>query len=1067
MMKLLQLKIALFSLALCFEVSAQQRVITGKVISEEDRQGLPGATILVKGTTIGTTTDLEGNYSMSVPEGSNVLIYSFIGLKTMEESIGNRSIINVTLIIDASQLSEVVVTALGISREKASLGYAVQSVDAERLADTRETNIVNAMQGKIAGVQIQGTPGAIGGSSRITIRGANSFLGENQPLFVVDGMPINNVNYSSTGQQSGFGGGAYDYGNAASDINPADIASMDVLKGAAATALYGTRGANGVILITTKSGGRKGGIGVEVNSTTTFESPIALIPHQQLYGGGDIANTDSGFVEFTENGQSFLAPIYAKDGSWGPRYDPNIGVRHWDSWDADSPTYGETRPWVAPANGYENFFETGVTKQNSFAVNGSNDVGSFRLSYTNLDQQGVIPNSNLSRNTISLNTSYKISDRLTASVAGSFVLQNADGRNATGYNNANPMQGFTQWWQTQLDVDRLQSDQFLDGRQQTWNPIGPVIDPATGQLLSFNHRPRFFDNPYWVRNNYLQEDSRDRFFGNFNLNYKIIDGLSFNVRAMRDGFTFRSREGIPQGGITQSRYSETVRTFAETNLEAKLLYDKRLSEKFSFNAMLGGNLMSQSNTANNINTVGGLALDGFFNIANSVGAAQVITNEQERAINSVFATTSVGFMDMLYVDLSLRGDWSSTLPAENNNYWYPSVSSSFVFTELEALRNSFLSFGKVRVGYGQAANDAAPYQLRNVYGNLVPNFGDFPRYTVPLSNPNANLRPERTNEIEFGIEFGILKDRLSFDVSYYDRTTVDQIFNVPSSASTGFTSRVLNAGSMRNHGIEVMVNARPVVRGDFAWDLMVNFATFNNEVVELAPGVENIIAGTTWAADVRVQEGFPYMSLFGQDFRRNDAGQVIVGSNGFPLVNSNREFLGSTIADFAGGIRNGFTYKGLELSVLVDYQGGGIIHSTSLQWSKYSGMDPVTVENNVRETGLIVPGVTETGEPNTVNISPQAYYQTIWSVASPNVFDASFIKLREVSLGYSLPNSLISRLPVRDVRFRLFGRNLAILQSNLPYLDPQGVNGAGNIQGLENAQVPTTRSLGFDISFKF
>ncbi|EON76453.1 TonB-dependent receptor [Lunatimonas lonarensis] len=1061
----------LFTLFFSFLVQlsfAQAVEVRGTIISSEGNEPIPGASVLVKGTTVGSVSDMDGNYTINVPSGSNVLVFSFIGLASQEVEIGGRSIINVTMDPEVSALSEVVVTALGISRERASLGYAVQSVDGERLADTRETNIVNALQGQIAGVQIQGTPGAIGGSSRITIRGVNSFLGENQPLFVVDGMPINNANYATADQQRGFGGGAYDYGNAASDINPEDIASMEVLKGAAATALYGTRGSNGVILITTKSGGTaKRGIGVEVNSTTTFENPIALMPHQQLYGGGDIADTESGFVEFFENGQKFLAPIYAKDGAWGPRYDPNVRVRHWDSWDVDSPTYGETRPWVAPANPYERFFETGVTRQNNLAVSGSNDVGSFRLSYTNLDQAGVIPNSNLSRNTISFNTSYKVTDRLTASAAGSMVIQKADGRNATGYNNANPMQGFTQWWQTQLDVERLKNDRFLDGRQQTWNPIGPVIDPETGQLLSFNHRPRFFDNPYWVRRNYLQEDTRDRFFGNFNLNYKIMDGLSFNFRAMRDGFTFRSREGIPQGGITQSRYREEVRTFAETNLEATLLYDKRLNDKFSLNAMLGGNLMNQLNTRNTINTVGGLALDGFFNIANSVNAAQVITNEQERAINSVFATTSVGFMDMVYVDLALRGDWSSTLPVDNNNYWYPSVSSSFIFTELEALRNSFLSFGKVRVGYGQAANDASPYQLQNVYSNVVPNFGSFPRYTVPLGSPNANLRPERTNEIEFGVEFAVLNNRLSFDVSYYDRTTVDQIFNVPSSASTGFTSRILNAGSMRNHGIEVTMNATPVVKGDFSWDLMVNFATFNNEVVELAPGVQNIIAGTTWAADVRIQEGFPYMSLFGQDFRRNDAGQVIVGANGFPIANSNREFLGSTIADFAGGVRNSFRYKGLELGVLVDYQGGGIIHSTSLQWSKYSGMDPVTVENNVRETGMIVPGVTESGEPNTVVISPQAYYQTIWSVASPNVFDGSFIKLRELSLSYALPNRVISKLPVRDVRLRTFGRNLAILHSNLPYLDPQGVNGAGNVQGLENAQVPTTRSIGFDLSFKF
>jgi TonB-dependent SusC/RagA subfamily outer membrane receptor len=362
MRKALLFVYALFTMFLSYGVSAQQRNVTGKVTSDEDGLGLPGASILVKGTTMGTTTDLDGNYSVNIPAGSNVLVFSFIGFTSQEIEIGGRSIINVTLNSDERSMDEVVVTALGVTREKASLGYAVQSVDGERLADTRETNIVNALQGQIAGVQIQGTPGAIGGSSRITIRGANSFLGENQPLFVVDGMPINNVNYSSTAQQSGFGGGAYDYGNAASDINPEDIASMQVLKGAAATALYGTRGSNGVILITTKTGGRKKGIGVEVNSTTTFERPIALMPHQQLYGGGDIANTNSGFVEFIENGQSFLAPIYAKDGSWGPRFDPNVNVRHWDSWDPNSPNYGETRPWIAPTNGYENFFDTGPSK---------------------------------------------------------------------------------------------------------------------------------------------------------------------------------------------------------------------------------------------------------------------------------------------------------------------------------------------------------------------------------------------------------------------------------------------------------------------------------------------------------------------------------------------------------------------------------------------------------------------------------------------------------------------------------------------------------------------------------
>lgn len=1044
---------------------AQDRTVSGTVVDEDGP--LPGVNVIVKGSTLGTTTDLDGNYKLSVPSDAEALVFTYIGFEKMEVAIGSKSVIDVTLQPDVQQLGEVVVTALGVSREKRSIGYSTQSVDGEKLAESRETNIVNSLQGAVAGVQIQGTQGAMGGSSRITIRGANSFLGENQPLFVVDGMPINNDNYASAAQQEGFGGGSYDYGNAASDINPNDIESMEVLKGAAATALYGTRGSNGVILITTKSASRKKGLGVSVNSSATFENPLALMEHQQRYGGGAIdPNSASGFVEFEEDGTTYLAPIYSKDGAWGPKYDPSINVRHWDSWDRDAANYGETRPWVAPENQYEEFFETGVTLTNSVAVSGANDEGDFRLSYTNLDQKGMMPNSELGRNTVSFNSSYNLTDKLNVSAAGSLIKQDAAGRNATGYANANPMQGFYQWWQTQLDFDRLKDDEFTDGRQQTWNPIGPEI--AGGQLLGFNANPRFFDNPYWVRNNYLQEDTRDRFFGNFNLNYELTEGLSVNLKAMRDGFTFRSREGVPVGGINQPSYNEVTRTFNETNLEGKILYDTQFNEDITLNAMVGGNLMSQGRTFNRIATVGGLVLPNFYNIANSAGSPQINTDFENRAINSVFTTASLGLFYTVYVDLALRGDWSSTLPEENNNYWYPSVSTSFVFSELDALAdNSVISFGKLRAGYGQAANDASPYQLRNVYSNVVPNFGSFPRYTVPNSRRNPGLLPEITNEFEVGLEMNFLNNRVGFDVSYYDRTTVNQIFNVPSSSATGFTSRLLNAGSMRNSGFEVMLNATPIESGDFRWDMNLNFATFNNEVVELAEDVNNIIAGSTWAADVRVQEGFPYMSLFGQTFQTDEDGNTIVGANGIPLANQDREFLGSTIADFAGGFRNTFTYKNFSVGALIDFQGGGVIHSTSLQWSKYSGMDPETARGNIREEGLIVDGVTETGETNTTAVDPQTYYQSIWTVAGPNVFDASFVKLREVTVGYNIPNSVFGNLAIKDARISFLGRNLAILFSNLPYLDPQGVNGAGNIQGLENAQVPTSRSLGFDLSFKF
>lgn len=1060
-MKRILLLTTLFFMAITCLIA--QRTVSGKV-TDDSGQGLPGVNVLIKGTTTGAQTDLDGNYRLSVDENAT-LVFSYVGFETQEVVVGSRSTIDVTM-GGATELQEVVVTALGVSRDKRSVGYSVQQVDSEELSQAKEPNIVNALQGQVAGVQIQGSPGTLGGSSRITIRGSNSFLGENQPLFVVDGMPINNDNYASNSQQSGFGGGAYDYGNAASDINPDDIASMSVLKGASATALYGSRGANGVILITTKSGSKAKGLGVDVSSGVTFEKAQNLIEHQTRYGGGAILSTPSGFNEFTENGTTYYAPVYSKDGAWGPKYDPNMMVRHWDSWDPQSPNYGETRPWVAPSNDYSEFFETGVTMQNSVAISKGNQDGSFRLSYTNLDQSGTMPNSNLQRNTFSINTQYNITDKLNVSGAGSLVKQNASGRNATGYSNSNPMQGFTQWWQTQLDVTRLQNYKRLDGSQYTWNPTG-IATNTDGSLQSFDPAPYFFDNPYWVRNEFLQEDTRDRFFGNIAASYEIIEGLRVSVKAMTDGFTFKSKEGIPNGGVDQSFYSETTRTFSESNYEAKVTYEKNINEAISINAMVGGNLMHQQRKRITGSTNGGLALDGFFNVANGIGSPIITTNEQEKKINSIFAQTSIGIYSTVFVDLTVRNDWSSTLPTSNNSYFYPAATTSFVFTELPALQgNEILSFGKLRVGYGFAGNDTDPYRLANVYSPVQPNFGNNPRYTVPNSRNNPNLVNELTKEFEFGVELNFFQNRAGLDISYYDRTTEEQIFSVASSSTTGYTSRVVNAGTMKNSGLEISLRGTPVQSGDFRWDVNFNLATYNNEVVDLAEGVDNIVVGSTWAADVRLQKGQPYMSIYGQDFERNEAGQIIVGSNGIPKIEADRKFLGSAIADFTGGLRNSFSYKGISASALIDFQSGGAMHSTSLQWAAYSGMSPKTAEGNIREEGMIINGVTESGEPNTVAVDPQVYYQTVWNVAAPNVYSASFIKLREVRIGYTLPNSVLGNLPFRDVSFAVLGRNLGILYSEIPYLDPQAINGTGNNQGLENAQVPTTRSIGFNLSFK-
>lgn len=1077
-------------------IATAQRTVSG-VVTDTGGEALIGANVLVPNSTVGTVTDIDGSFALEVPEGTTNLEVSYTGYGTKLIDIMGQDYLTVAL-AEGELLDEVVVTALGISRDEKSIGYAVQEIGGAALEQSKETNIVNALQGQVAGVQIQGSPSTIGGSSRITIRGANSFLGNNQPLFVVDGVPIDNSSFATNRQQRGFSTGeagqAYDYGSTVQDIDPGSIEKMTVLKGAAATAIYGQRGANGVILITTKSGGDTKGFGIDVNSSATWDNATNFIPVQTAYGGGASADSESGFNEFIQDGVKYYAPAYEKDGSWGPKYDPNRQVRHWDSWDPNSPNYKETRPWVAPANDYTAFFDTGLTLNNGVSLSGSNEQGSFRLGYNNTDQKGVMPNSKLAKNAININSMYKIHEKVKVGLSANYVNTKVNNRNVTGYNNANPMQAFTQWWQAQLDVERLKNAQKrFDGTQYTWNPKGITKDAETGELISFNSAPTYFDNPHWVRNNYKQADERNRVFGKAYVTVDLAEGLSATGQFGTDFYNFSLTDGVPKQSISQSYYGETERKFQENNMELRLNYQKTF-DNISFSAMVGGNQMRQSKRATLVNTVGGLNLPGFFSLSNSVEPIVYRSGDggndyYKKGINSLFGTASIGYNNWLYLDLAARNDWSSTLPKENNSYFYPSISLSAMLTELPMFSNiGALSFAKVRASYAQAGNDADPYSLVSTYDPFTTTIQGAAGYGLPNSSPNPNLKPELTSEVEFGVDLRFFGNRVGLDVAYFDRTTRDQIFNVPSSAATGFTSRTLNAGAMRNWGVEMALNLVPVRTNDFQWDLGFNVYKQNNKVVELlkdANGksvVESINLGGTWAADLRIAEGLPYMAIFGQDYIRQNyeedaegniiknEGDIVVDENGFYKFTSKRVYLGSALADWTGGIRSGFSYKGLTLSGLLDWQIGGSIHSTSLQWSKYSGMHPETVEFNgesdVRANGMVLPGVKEDGTPNDIKVSPKTYYQTYWRRAAPNVYDASYMKLRELRLDYALPTSIVGGMNIRGVTVGVFGRNLAILASNLPYLDPQGITGSGNVQGLENAQVPSVRSVGVNLKLK-
>lgn len=1061
----------LLGVLLCTTVMFAQRTITG-VVADDNGEALIGATILLEGSTIGTVTDFDGSYSLDVPTEGGNLVFTYTGYTTKTIPIEASNIIDVVL-QEGVALQEVVVTGLGISREKKSLGYAVQELDGDDIANTKEVNIVNSLQGKIAGVQIQGTNSSMGGSSRITIRGSNSFLGDNQPLFIIDGVPIVNQGFSDNSQQTGFGGAdAYDYGNTAQDIDPNSIKSMSVLKGAAATAIYGQRGANGVILITTKDGrGQKKGIGVEINSSVAINNVANLLPHQQEYGGGAInSGTSHGFNEVIQDGTTYLYPAYSKDGSWGPKYDPSVLVRHWDSWDPNSSEYKVTRPWVAPNSGYEDYFETGVSLNNSISLTGANDKGSFRLGYSNLNETGTFPEARQERNSLSFNSRYELHERVKVGISGNYIRTDAENRNATGYNNGNPMQAFTQWWQTQLDLDRLKNAYRSDGTQATWNAVGPQLD-ADGNLLSFTSRPNFFDNPYWVRENYLQEDVRNRFFGNANVEVELAKGLVLGGRFGTDFYQFSLQQGIPNASVETGFYTEIERRFQETNLEATLRYNTNFG-KVSMNALVGGNSMRQLFRRIRAETTGGLSLDEFYNIQNSAGVPNVNTFERQKGINSLFGTLSFGWDNWAYLDLTARNDISSTLPEDNNSYFYPSASLSFVITDMPFIENlNVISFAKVRVSYAQVGLDAQEYGLVDVFSPETPNFGSEPRFKVPQGQNNPILKPELTNEFEIGADLQFLKGRIALDMAYFDRTSKDQIFSVPSSPTTGYTSRLLNAGEMRNWGFELQLNGTPIQTKDFAWNIGVNLFRQNNEVVELAEGVENIARGSTWAADLRIAKGLPYMAIFGNDYTYHENGERLVNDQGEYIFSDSRVYLGSAIADWTGGFNTSFNYKGITASALFDFQVGGSIHSTSLQWAKYSGMHPETVsfngEDDIRANGLLLPGVTADGTPNTQRIDPQAYYQTYWNRAAPNLYKADFLKLREVRLGYNIPAKLFKGTFINGINVSLFGRNLAVLSADLPYLDPQVITGPGNDQGLENAQIPPVRTFGANVNIKF
>lgn len=1076
----------LFLLMLFFStVIAQERTVTGTVRGGEDNLPLPGVSIRVKGTTVGTQSGPNGQFSVQVSVNRPVLTFSYIGYISRDVTVSSTAALNVVLQPDQNQLGEVVVTALGVQRSKNELPYAAQQVGGEEVTRNRGNNFVNSLSGKVAGLDIrQGN--SLGGSTNVIIRGYKSITGNNQALYVIDGVPVGNIT-SNTGttntNDAQMGRGGYDYGNPVSDINPDDIQSVNVLKGAAATALYGSRAANGVILITTKKG-RMNATSVVVNSGVTFGTidKETFVKYQKRYGAGysryDYESPDGRFLyrDVNGDGQNDLITPFSEDASFGAAFDPNLLVHQWDSFDPFSPTYQIPTPWVAAENSPDYLYETAVSSNQNVIISGGGETGTFKIGYTRNDDKGVLPNSKLTKDMFNLAASYNIAKNLTATADVNYSNTAGLGRYGTGYSGLNPNQPFRQWFQTNVDVKQLKDAYFRNGQNITWNWTSPS-----------NLRPIYTDNPYWTRYENYQNDSRNRYFGYTSLSWKPLEWFDVLGRVSIDGSEELQEERIAVGSADVAEYRRYNRRSKEMNFDLLLNFNKDISSDLTFKGLLGSNLRRVYWSSVDASTNGGLVIPGLYSLTNSVSALiPPVENDVKIGVDGIFASATFGYKDMLFLDLTARNDVSTTLPTNDNSFFYSAVSGSFVFSKL--LTNySWLSSGKVRLNYAEVGNDAPALSVYDVY-DVPTGLNGAPIFSVPSTKNNAMLKPERTKSIEAGLDADFLEGRFGFDFTWYKTNTLDQIMPVNVTAATGYTTNYVNAGEVRNIGVELSMFFTPVRRPDFSWTTTVNFARNRNKVLSLYQDVQNIplfpIGFTSLQGGVTVNAavGYPMGIIRGTDYIYDEAsGQPTVNSDGYYMAGSTNDIIGDPNPDWTGGVNNAFRYKDFALNFLIDIRKGGDIWSLDQWYGQGTGLYPNTAQLNdlgnpsrlpaAEGGGVILPGVKEDGTPNDIRVENYDGYVTPYGY--PNnpprasaIFDGSFVKLREVALRYSLPDKLISKLrPFKAVDISLLGRNLWIIHKNLPYADPEDALSSGNIRGYQSGSYPTVRTYGFNVRF--
>lgn len=1049
-------------------------------VSDESGLPLPGVNIIVKGTTTGTQTDFDGKYSITANTG-DILSITYVGLKSQEITVGSSNVINITMKEDAAMLDEVVVTALGIKREKKALGYATQELKGDAVSEVKSSNFVNSLSGKVAGLDIK-TSGTLGGSTNVVIRGNNSIAGNNQALFVIDGVPVDNSNSNSANQKTGRGG--YDYGNAASDINPDDIETINVLKGAAATALYGSRASNGVVMITTKKGKATKGVGITINSSMTLgTADSSTLPrYQNKYGAGYGPfygpNEDSYFNEADINGDGIpdLTTPFTEDASYGAAFDPNLLIYQWTSIYPQLPGYQIPTPWIAGAHDPNYIYRTSSTAVNSVSLDGGTDKSTFRLGFTNLLQEGNLPNSEIKRNTVNFSGSHDLTDKVTASTTFNFVKTDGKGRYGTGYDSKNVMQQFRQWFQLNVDLKEMKDAYFLTKENITWNPNSPS-----------NLAPIYSDNPYWIFYENYETDTRTRYFGNFALNYEINDWLSLFGRFSFDTYSELQEERINVGSSDVSEYKRFNNNIAEYNYDVMLNFNKNLTDKLNLEGNIGVNL--RRNTYNSIlaSTNGGLNLARLYSLSNGVSPMNAPTEyDATTMVDGEYIRASLGYDNLAYLEGSYRTDRSSTLPKSNNRYGYFSVSGSLIFSQL--MEADWLSFGKLRANYAEVGSDTNPYRVFNTFGIGTPFNG-----TGVASNPNAqanlDLLPERQKSYELGLEMQFADRRIGFDVSYYHTRNINQITSIPLSTATGYTSAILNAGTIQNKGVEVQLNLKPIQLEDFQWDITVNWAKNKSLVVELLNGIDNLqLASLQGGISINATPGQPYGTIRGSDFIYNN-GERVVGTNGYyQRTTTSNNVIGDINPDWKGGVYNNFKYKNFNLGFLIDVQQGGNVFSLDTWYGYATGLYDFTAGTNdlgnpvrnpivgtpgnyaANSGGVILDGVQPDGTPNTVRASATTYANPWGYARTPNkahVYDASYVKLREASLTYNLNAKVLDRMPFTAASISIIGRNLWIIDKHTPYSDPEAGLSSGNVQGYQSGAYPSIKEIGASVKLQF